>query len=220
VAAADVDRGPAQALDLLGAEHQVEPAAERVAVDQQRSVAAAHGCDRERGGEDRGTRAAAPAHDRDGRAAAAPRGERLRRLGEHPDQPGLAIRQGDDVRGADGHRVPPDVRWWLGPHHDQHVVAARQACLATAEGRIRVEHDHGSVGPAPARLERIQHPQHLAARRRGQPEHAVEEIGLGHHHEPAPARIEMRRVRGSQRCPAPARTGATQGRDGLSRPTG
>jgi hypothetical protein len=32
--------------------------------------------------------------------------------------------------------------------------------------------------------------------------------------------LEMRRVRGSGRCSAPARTGATHGRDGLSRPTG
>src|SRR4029453_8287210 len=57
-----------------------------------------------------------PPPARDARAAAAPRGERLRRLGEHPDQPGLAIRQGDDVRGADRHRVPPDGRWRVGPH--------------------------------------------------------------------------------------------------------
>jgi hypothetical protein len=124
------------------------------------------------------------------------------------------------VRGADRHRVPPDVRRRLSPHHHQHVVAPRQACLPAAEGRVRVEHDHGSVGPAPARLERIQHPQHLAARRRSQPEHAVEEIGLGHHHEPAAARFEMRQVQGSGSGPAAARTGATHGRDGLSRTTG
>ena len=175
VAAADVDRGPAQAFDLLGAEHQVEPAAERVAVDQQRSVAAAHGRDRECGGEHRGPCAAAPAHDRDGRAAATSRRERLRRLGEHPDQPGLAIRQGHDVRGADRHRVPPD-----------RAVAARPApppvrCRAAAglPGRSGGPHPHrarprerrpspGAPGadPAPA-ASRSPPPRPAGARRRG-----------------------------------------------------
>ena len=175
VAAADVDRGPAQALDLLGAEHQVEPAAERVAVDQQRSVAAAHGRDRECGGEDRGARAAASAHDRDGRAAAAPRGERLRRLGEHPDQPGLAIGQRDDVRGADRDRVPPDLRWRLG--HARRPARCRAA--AGPPGRNGAPHPRRArpraprpspaapgADPAPA-ASRSPPPRPAGARRRG-----------------------------------------------------
>ena len=71
VATADVDVRPAQARNVLGAEHEIETTTEGITVDQQRPTAAANGGDRERGGEDRGTRPAASANDRHSRAAAA-----------------------------------------------------------------------------------------------------------------------------------------------------
>jgi hypothetical protein len=141
VPAADVDLGPAQARDVLGTEHEIEPAAERIAVDQQRPAAVAHRRDRERGGEDRGTCPAATAHDGDGGASAVPDRDGFHRLGEQADQPELAVRQGHDVRGADGDGVPPDLRRRLGPDDDEHVAAARKACLATAKGGVLVEQD-------------------------------------------------------------------------------
>ena len=195
--------GQRRPVDLLGAEHEVEPAAERVAVDQQRPVAVAHGRDRERRGEDGSARSAASAHDRHGRAAAAARRDRLRRLGEHPDQPGLAVGQRHDVCRADRDRVPPDLRRRLGTRDDQHVVTPRQPRLAATERRILVEYDDRRLRPASPSLERIQHPHHLAARRRGEAEHCVEEVGVGHHHEPAAARIGLRRGRFSGSGPGP-----------------
>ena len=188
VAAADVDVRPAQARNVLGAEHEIETTTEGITVDQQRPAAAANGGDRERGGEDRGTRPAASANDRHSRSAAAACCNGLHRLCEHPDQPRLAVRQGHDVGRTDGDRVPPDLRRRFGPDDDEDVVAPRQPCLAAAERGVLVEHDDRRLGPSPAGLGRIQHPEHLAARRGGEAEHTVEEVGVGHHHEPAPAR--------------------------------
>ena len=80
-----------------------------------------------------------------------------------------------------------DLRRRLGPDDDEHVVAPRKARLCAAQGGVLVEQDDRCPGPRPAGLGRIQHAEHLAARRRGEAEHAVEQVGIGHHHEPAAA---------------------------------
>ncbi len=63
----------------------------------------------------------------------------------------------------------------------------RQPGVRARPGGGRVEHDDRRARPAPASLGGVEGAHDLASGRRGRPQHRVEQIRVGHHHQPAPA---------------------------------
>ena len=145
--------GPAQPVELLPAEDQVEAAAERVAVDEQGAQPGAGGGDREAAGEHAGAGPAATAEHRDDAAGADVLGEAL---GEAVDQPGFGGGQDRDVFGADQLRdVPAGIGGAGEPDQDDPRPARAGGPAGTpAPGRCRrspVGRPSSAVGRRPGR---------------------------------------------------------------------
>jgi hypothetical protein len=194
-ATAQLQLRPAQAADVLGAEQEVEAAAQRVAVDQQRPAAVAHGGHRDRGGQHRSTRPAAPADHGQHRAAAGPTRSALSGLGECGHQPRLGLGQADDVLGTDRDGLPPHPGRRLAAHRHDHAGPARQRGIGALPGGARVEQHHRRLRPRRAGLGRVEAAQQLAARGRGEPQDRVEQVRVGHHHQSAFVARALRHVR-------------------------
>ena len=123
--------GPAQAVLGLGAQHQIQAAAERVAVDKEGAAAGVHGGDADRDGE-HGRAGAAPPTEYGQRPAGGPSGC-LGDVGQGADQPGLGLGEHDDLLNADAETLRVErVRRALGAH-EYDGVAAREAEQRLAE---------------------------------------------------------------------------------------
>ena len=174
-AAADTEAGPAQSVEVLGAEHEVQAAAEGVAVDEQDALAAAHRRDRRGDRQHRRPRAPAAAdHGEDGASAPSALG-RLRQ-GRH--QPRFGLGQRHHVLGAHRDRLLPHRRWWRTAHRDDHAPAAGEPALGARAGGRRIEQDQRGLGPVPPRLRGIDRSDQLAPGGRRHAEQGVEQFGV------------------------------------------
>ena len=91
--------------------------------------------------------------------------------------------------GPHRHRVFPRLGWRLaGDRHDD-ARTPRQPGGSARPGGGRVEHDDRRARPAPASLGGVEGPHDLASGSRGRPQHRVEQIRVGHHHQPAPGLV-------------------------------
>ena len=96
--------------------------------------------------------------------------------------------------GPHRHRVLPRLGRWLARDRHDDARPSREPAVRTCPGRRRVEQDERSDRPAPAGLGGVQCADDLAPGRRGRPEHGVEDVHIGHHHQPAPTAPRSRRV--------------------------
>nr|BFE77184.1 hypothetical protein GCM10020092_104850 [Actinoplanes digitatis] len=117
------ERQPAQPVDALPAQHQVETATDRVGVDKQRAMAGAHRGHGEGTRQNAGARAATAAHHGEDPA----RRGRVRALGEAVDEPGLGRRQLGDVFGAEALGHLPRGHHRRGVAHYDHSRSPREA---------------------------------------------------------------------------------------------
>ena len=193
------EAGPAQPVEVLGAEHEVQTAAERVAVDEQDPLAGAHGRDRDGGGEDR---RAGAARDRRRRRA------RPRRRRPPSAASASAATSHDSASGSDTTCSAPTATacshtagGGAPAHRDDHAPAAGQPALGARPGRGRVEQDERGVRPVPPRLRGIDRPDQLAPGGGRHAEQRVEQLAVRHHDEP-PATVDLA-VR--PRAPPPSR---------------
>ncbi len=185
-AVADRQLRPAQPGLLLQPDHQIEAAAERVAVDQQRGLPGSRGGQRDRGGEHRGTRPTAAADH--GQHPARPPVARCAfpGVGEDPGQACLTLGELHDSVRAEGDGEPPVLRGGLTGDGDHDAVAARETGLAAAPGPGPVEQDDRCTGPGPAGVGRVDRALGVHVGCCGQPQQRVEQLGIVGHDQAAP----------------------------------
>ena len=93
--------------------------------------------------------------------------------------------------GPDRDGVAPHLGRWFAPDGDDHVAAAGERGLRTPPGGGGVEQHERRLGPVPACLGGVDHAVELAARRRGEPQDTVEQLGVRHHHQPASLPVDL-----------------------------
>ena len=167
--------GPAQAGALLAAQGEVDPAAERVSVDEQTAQTEIHPCEGEDSRERGRTRPTTPPDDSDDEPVTV---GGVGRLAEPVDQPGLGARQGHGGIGSDvvGH-VPEHVV--LAQTGKDDTGPPRQPRHRDGIGEVAADDDKRRCAPGQPRRRDIVRELCLGAGRGAQPKELVEQVRVG-----------------------------------------
>ncbi|CAG7021751.1 hypothetical protein PICSAR164_03830 [Mycobacterium avium subsp. paratuberculosis] len=198
---------PAQPRGVLAAEQQLDPAAPRVEVHQQRVAGGLGQGDREQGGP-----GAAAASDDGDRVPALPVvARRFGRFGELTDQVGFVFGQPQHPRGADAHGRRPRRRRGFGRRQHRDVIAAGQRPAPAARRRRSVQHDGRGRRPGltthRGRVTGVHHPHPGGGRH---PIQLGAQLGFGQHRQHT---RRTRRVIGALRTGAASHPSTVRGRD-------
>ncbi|RAO45078.1 hypothetical protein PSN01_05431 [Micromonospora saelicesensis] len=169
------ERRPAQAFQLLPAQHEVEATAERVGVDQEGAQSGPGGGHRKTTGEHTRARTAPTTEDRDDPGADASRTVRVM-FGEPVDQPRLRGRQRGDVLGPDQLGDLPAGVELTSPAEQHQPGPLRQPGAQAGLRLIGAEQHQGRGKPTGTGSRWVAGELHLGPAHGGEPEHIIEQI--------------------------------------------